>query len=104
LQIKGEFIRAFLVVLTHLEDSKSVRRDIKRIHADVEVVHRQKQSIMHALNESQKKLMALEHSRDIRVGFEIQLKELQEQMQTRIHECQVITTVCIGCSILTYVF
>jgi peptidoglycan hydrolase CwlO-like protein len=74
---------------SYCQYSKSVRRDIKRIHADIDVVYRQKQSVERSLNESQKKMMSLEHSRDIRVGLELQLKELQEQMKARTDECKV---------------
>ncbi|KAI7908021.1 uncharacterized protein BX663DRAFT_17763 [Cokeromyces recurvatus] len=75
---------------TLAEKSKFVRREIKRLHTDIDIAYRQKQSIERALNDSKEKLLTLEHQRDFKVGLELQLSELKEQMQEHINECEKI--------------
>ncbi|KAI8641195.1 hypothetical protein BD408DRAFT_219411 [Parasitella parasitica] len=61
------------------ERSRTVRREMKRIHANMDVYNRKRQSTERALSESKQKLLGLEHERDFKVGLEIQLEELREQ-------------------------
>ncbi|CEP14075.1 hypothetical protein [Parasitella parasitica] len=64
------------------EKSRTVRREMKRIHANVDIQNRKRQSTERALSESTQKLLGLEHQRDFKVGLEIQLTDLREQKMT----------------------
>ncbi|KAI9483092.1 MAG: AAA domain-containing protein [Benjaminiella poitrasii] len=75
---------------TLAEKSKTVRREIKRLHTDIDIAYRQKQSVERALNDSKEKLLTLEHQRDFKVGLELQLSELKEQLQEHRNESEMI--------------
>lgn len=72
------------------DQSKIVRRDIKRIQTDIENVRRQANLIDTTIREHEKKLSGLEHKLDFKVGLNFQLEELNEQLIEHINECKSI--------------
>lgn len=77
------------------ERSRTIRREMKRIHSDIDLNNRKRQSTERALSESTQKLLGLEHQRDFKVGLEIQLEELQEQKKNNKIEYEASFCVCI---------
>ncbi|EPB90372.1 hypothetical protein HMPREF1544_02738 [Mucor circinelloides 1006PhL] len=65
------------------ERSKAIRRDMKRIHTEIDMNNRKRQSVERALNESSQKLIRLENERDRKVGMQIQLDDIKEQRASR---------------------
>ncbi|KAL0145178.1 DNA repair protein RAD50 [Mucor lusitanicus] len=65
------------------ERSKTIRRDMKRIHTEIDMNNRQRQSVERALNESSQKLIRLENERDRKVGMQLQLDDIKEQRDSR---------------------
>jgi hypothetical protein len=62
---------------------------MKRIHGDIDMNSRKRQSTERALSESTQKLLGLEHQRDFKVGLEMQLEELREQKNTSKDDYEV---------------
>ncbi|CAO3610690.1 unnamed protein product [Mucor fragilis] len=65
------------------EKSKTIRRDMKRIHTEIDMNNRKRQSVERALNESSQKLIRLENERDHKVGMQLQLDDIKEQRDSR---------------------
>ncbi|KAK4520801.1 ribosomal protein S23 [Mucor velutinosus] len=65
------------------ERSKTIRRDMKRIHTEIDMNNRKRQSVERALNESSQKLIRLENERDRKVGMQLQLDDIKEQRDSR---------------------
>ncbi|GAA5809421.1 hypothetical protein MFLAVUS_002829 [Mucor flavus] len=72
------------------DQSKIVRRDIKRIYADIENTRRQASSIDTTIRQHEKQLSTLEHKLDFKVGLNFQLEELNEQLVEHTNECKAI--------------
>lgn len=62
------------------DKSKLVRRDIKRIHSEMDTARRLSQAIENQIRDSREKLLGLEHKLDYKVSLEYQLEEYKEQM------------------------
>lgn len=71
------------------EKSKTIRRDMKRIHTEIDMNNRKRQSVERALNESSQKLIRLENERDHKVGMQLQLDDIKEQRDSRRVEFEV---------------
>lgn len=76
------------------ERSKTIRRDMKRIHTEIDMNNRKRQSVERALNESSQKLIRLENERDRKVGMQIQLDDIKEQRASRSIEYEVGRLFC----------
>lgn len=87
--IEGTYTFGVYDLLMFVFCSKLVRRDIKRIHEDIDLANRKRQSIENSLRDSREKLLSLEHNRDFKVGLELQLFELQEALQGHKSDCEV---------------
>jgi hypothetical protein len=86
----------FLMVANFIfNHSKIIRRDIKRIHAELDNARRLSQAIENSIRDSREKLLSLEHKLDFKVGLEYQLQEYKEQLEehTKSHEVTIIRTV-----------
>ncbi|KAL9555627.1 hypothetical protein MBANPS3_002284 [Mucor bainieri] len=70
------------------ERSKTIRRDMKRIHNDIDIKNRKRQTGERALNESSQKLIRLENDRDRKVGMQLQLDDIKEQRDSRQAELE----------------
>lgn len=70
--------------------SKLIRRDIKRIHSDLDSARRASQAIENSIRDSREKLMNLEHKLNFKVGLELQLQETKEQLQEHMDSYKVI--------------
>ncbi|OBZ90869.1 DNA repair protein RAD50 [Choanephora cucurbitarum] len=70
------------------ERSKSVRRDIKRIHTDMDVQRRRVQAVELSLRDSREKKLKLEHDLNSKVALEYQLEDLKEQLQDNLNRQQ----------------
>lgn len=62
------------------DKSKLIRRDIKRIHSEMDTARRLSQAIENQIRDSREKLLGLEHKLDYKVSLELQLEEYKEQM------------------------
>lgn len=71
------------------EKSKTIRRDMKRIHTEIDMNNRKRQSVERVLNESSQKLIRLENERDHKVGMQLQLDDIKEQRDSRKVEYEV---------------
>lgn len=83
------------------ERSKTIRRDMKRIHTEIDMNNRQRQSVERALNESSQKLIRLENERDRKVGMQLQLDDIKEQRDSRKAEYEVSFARCSSSSLMT---
>lgn len=71
--------------------SKLIRREIKRIHSDLDSARRASQAIENSIRDSREKLMNLEHKLNFKVGLELQLQEAKEQLQEHMNSYKVNT-------------
>ncbi|KAI8067619.1 uncharacterized protein B0P05DRAFT_200286 [Gilbertella persicaria] len=91
---QGSKTRTMTDVQRELEDyaekSKITRRDIKRIHTDMDVQRRRVQAIELSLRDSREKKMKLEHDLNSKVALEYTLQEYKEQLQEHIDQQEKI--------------
>jgi predicted DNA-binding protein YlxM (UPF0122 family) len=80
---------------------------MNRINADIDTSRRQAMAIENNIRDSREKLLTLEHKLDFKVGLELQLEEVKEQLAEHTNECKVrrsrkyLNTCCM---IFTYNF
>jgi chromosome segregation ATPase len=69
--------------------SQAVRRDIKRLHDDIDLSRRQIQAVENNIRDFRENLLNCQHKLDFKVGVEMQLKEYEENLKEHIEELKV---------------
>ncbi|CEI85653.1 hypothetical protein RMCBS344292_00110 [Rhizopus microsporus] len=70
--------------------SQAVRRDIKRLHDDIDLSRRQIQAVENNIRDFRENLLNCQHKLDFKVGVEMQLKEYEENLKEHIEELKKI--------------
>lgn len=63
---------------------------MKRINSDIDTSRRQASAIEHQIRDYREKLLGLQHKQDFRVGLNMQLEEMKEQLAEHQNECKNI--------------
>lgn len=66
-----------------------MRRDIKRLHDDIDLSRRQIQAVENNIRDFRENLLNCQHKLDFKVGVEMQLKEYEENLKEHIEELKV---------------